>query len=56
MTKELTPRQVRERAKYKAEIEVSPKALKAEAKTKTPRTSIRDYLRKQAGWPALKGR
>lgn len=42
-TKELTPRQIRERADYEA------KKVKA-----SPRVSTRDYLRKQAGWPALR--
>lgn len=46
MTKELTPRQVREQAAYEAERQPE--------KVIPPRVSPRDYLRKQAGWPPLK--
>ncbi len=45
-TSELTPRQMRERAAYEAE--------KTGQKATSPRMSTRDYLRKQAGWPALR--
>ena len=43
--KELTERQVRERAAWEAE--------KAEKKLERTPMSTRDFLRKQAGWPAL---
>jgi len=42
--KELTERQIRERAAYE----------EYKAKLVAPRMSTRDYLRKQAGWPPLR--
>lgn len=64
---ELTPRQVRERAAYEAErveevyIEGTPVVgtnvvVTATSEETPPRVSTRDYLRKKAGWPPLKGR
>ena len=50
MEKELTSRQIQERADYEAE-----QSEKADPPVQT-RMSTRDYLRKKAGWPALRSK